>query len=229
MKRYSILIRPVPNEPFTAQYSYVFTKGSTYSFVLKESSDNAEKLTFTLTNDKGEVLNNELFEVEGMRNTMMLYEAQVTGIYYLNLSSKNSFRGCATLQLSFLREHELFLSDRQQNFRTEFRKRRFGKHETYLKEYLINEGGSRSEYSYILTKGKRYAIYVEGAGNEPSVSLIVKNRLKERVMTEVVSQGKGFFYIITPDNTAIFYFDFLNTSKREIGFARLMELNTVTE
>jgi hypothetical protein len=99
LTRYSIQVKKIEDVPYGAQYSYVFSKGAVISFLIEYSPDSKDQLNFTLSDDKGNVLKKMKKQNIGTAQ-QLTFEVTKTGIYFFTVHAKQSFDGCAVLQLS---------------------------------------------------------------------------------------------------------------------------------
>jgi hypothetical protein len=207
LKTYTIPVHEIKDVPFAREYSYVFTKGTTYTLYLVHEPNSMGLLDFTLRDSNGNIRNDELVKVNKDGNEMMTFKCTATGIYYFILHTKQSLKGCAVMQLLYSRHTQV--SQSCDAGLTKKLSKPIDKKFSLLKEYSIEEGQEK-RFSYVFTKGTTYNIYVEGkTKGKNGINVHILNSEKQplaRVQREELSDGINFRYECK--HTGIYYFDF---------------------
>lgn len=228
LKTYRIEIQKIEGVPFNVQYSYVFTKGTTYGFLLKESPDNPLALGFTLTDANGVVFNERLVprEVESATGRFLTFTAETTGNYYMNIYSEKSFNGCAMVDLYFYREGiTISLTDEQQSFRKQFRA--LTNTSPQLKDFVIYPNQETS-YSYVLSRGETYELFVLPQSKSDRLDVEISFVKSKEIISDKVGPN-GLSKILKPKQTTIYRFKFDNKSKSGIGMASIKKIDPTDE
>lgn len=226
LKRYSIQSRRIEGVPFTVQYSYVFTRGTTYGFKLNYAEP-GHRLEFRLTDRSGNLLNDQIEEVIINNVPMSTFKVPANAIYYLTLYAKQSYDGCAVLQLGFLdRDIDTISTGQRAELQSAASAQRPGT-SVLLKEFIIHPR-RENQYSYVLTSKKTYGLLVVTEDSPANLSLVIR-RSNEIIAEKEIANGENVIEIIRPTKTGIYYFDIKNPETRTIAMAQLLELKEIVE
>lgn len=223
LKRYSIPIREIEDAPFAVQYSYVLTKNSIYSFYLKQT-DGPTPIVFTLTNSHDQVVDCETLENFGKEGVMFGYTPDKTDVYYLNLYSSQSKKGCVTLQLSFHRPPLQVASAVEEKRAPEkFPKVPILEKTKELKKFEISPNSS-SRYAFALKESKIYGLSFPSQNSADHIRVQVKSYSGQEIKGKMALRADGLVFIFRPEETDLHYFSFTNSNSSEVLVARLIEL-----